>query len=253
MSIWNALVDGMTSLLNWLYGLTVNFGVPSYGLAIILLTILVKMVLYPLTHKQMHSMIEMQKIQPKVKEIQNKYKDKDPKKMQEKVMELYKEHGVNPMAGCLPLLIQMPILIALYRALIKYKFVDITHASFFWVSSLSDKDPYFILPVLAGATTYIQSKMTTSMADPTQRAMLMTMPVFIAWISSTVPAGLALYWVVFNITGIAQQYIINKQVKRKEEVSEVANTANALTAVQEKGTEKLNKNSKGLKKKHKSK
>jgi len=238
----------MTAILNWLYGLTVNFGIPSYGLAIILLTILIKMVLYPLTHKQMHSMIEMQKIQPKVKEIQNKYKEKDPKKMQEKVMELYKEHGVNPMAGCLPLLVQMPILIALYQALIKYKFVDVTHASFFWVSSLSDKDTYFVLPVLAGVTTYIQSKMTTSMADPTQRAMLLTMPVFIGWISSTVPAGLALYWVVFNITGIVQQYFINKQVRRKEEVSESAAAATALAAVQEKNSEKLSESSRGLKK-----
>lgn len=211
MEIFNAIVDGMTWLLNWLYQFTVNAGVPNYGIAIILLTIIIKMALYPLSHKQMKSMLAMQQLQPKVKEIQDKWKNKDPKKMQQMIMDLYKEHNVNPAAGCLPLLVQMPILIALYRSLFEFPYANPAHASFIWVQNLSDKDPYFILPVLAGATTYLQSKMTTSMSDPTQRMMLITMPVFIAWISSTVPAGLALYWVVFNVVGSAQQYFINKQ------------------------------------------
>lgn len=211
MELFNALVHGMTWLLNWLYQLTVNAGVPNYGLAIILLTIIIKMALYPLSYKQMRSMLAMQQLQPKIKEIQDKWKNKDPKKMQQLIMELYKEHNVNPAAGCLPLLIQMPILIALYRSLYQFPFINEAHASFIWVQNLSQKDPFFILPVLAGVTTYLQSKMTTSTTDPTQRMMLYTMPVFIAWIAGTVPAGLALYWVVFNVVGIVQQYFINKQ------------------------------------------
>ena len=213
MGIFNAIVDGMTWLLNYLYYLTVSVGVPSYALAIILLTVLIKLVLYPLTQKQMKSMIGMQQIQPKIKAIQDKWKGKDPKKMQEEIMLLYKEYNVNPMAGCLPLVIQMPILIALYRSLFAFPYANPAHATFFWLANLTDKDPYYILPVLAGVTTYIQSKMTTSSNDPTQKMMLYTMPVFIGWISATVPAGLALYWVVFNVASSVQQYFINKQTK----------------------------------------
>ncbi|OPY58843.1 MAG: Membrane protein insertase MisCA precursor [Pelotomaculum sp. PtaU1.Bin035] len=211
MELFNSLIDGMTWLLNWLYMVTVNIGIPNYGIAIILLTIIVKMALYPLSFKQMRSMVAMQKLQPKIKEIQDKWKNKDQKKMQQLIMDLYKENNVNPMAGCLPLLVQMPILIALYRSLYRFPYINTDHASFIWVQNLSDKDPLFILPVLAGVTTYLQSKMTTSMTDPTQRTMLYMMPVFIAWISSTVPAGLALYWVIFNVVGGLQQYFINKQ------------------------------------------
>ncbi len=216
MAIFNAIVDGMTWLLNWLYLLTESVGFPNYGIAIILLTILIKIVLYPLSQKQMKSMLAMQQIQPKIKEIQAKYKEKDPKKMQEKMMELYRENNVNPAMGCLPLLIQMPIFIALYRSLFNFDFINPAHATFLWVRDLSGMaslaDPAsYILPILAGVTTYAQSKMTTLSNDPTQRMMLYTMPVFIGWISTKVSAGLALYWVVFNIAGIIQQYFINKQ------------------------------------------
>ncbi|OPX88301.1 MAG: Membrane protein insertase YidC [Pelotomaculum sp. PtaB.Bin104] len=210
MELFNSLVDGMTWLLNWLYQFTVIVGTPNYGIAIILLTIIIKMALYPLSYKQMKSMVTMQKLQPRIKEIQDKWKNKDPKKMQQMIMDLYKEHDANPMAGCLPLLVQMPILFALYRSLFQFPYINEAHASFIWVKNLSSIDPYYILPILAGVTTYLQSKMTTSMTDPTQRTMLYMMPVFIAWISSTVPAGLALYWVVFNVVGGAQQYFINK-------------------------------------------
>ncbi|MCG9966852.1 YidC/Oxa1 family membrane protein insertase [Pelotomaculum terephthalicicum JT] len=211
MEIFNALVDGMTGLMNWLYQLTVQAGVPSYGIAIILLTVLIKMLLYPLTQKQMKSMVVMQRLQPKVKQIQDKWKNKDPKKMQQMIMDLYKENNANPMAGCLPLLIQLPILIALYRSLYAFPFINEAHASFIWVQNLSGTDPYYILPLLAGITTFLQSKMTTSMTDPTQKTMLYMMPLIIVWISATVPAGLALYWVVFNVVGAIQQYFINKQ------------------------------------------
>ncbi len=211
MEIFNAIVDGMTWLLNLIYNFTEVIGLPNYGLAIILLTIVIKLVLYPLTQKQMKSMLAMQQLQPKIKEIQDKWKSKDPKKAQEQVMQLYKENNVNPAAGCLPLLIQMPILIALYRSLWNFQYVNAAHASFIWVQNLSNKDPYYILPLLAGVTTYLQSKLTTNSTDPTQKMMLYTMPVFIGWISATVPAGLALYWATFNVASAVQQYFVNKQ------------------------------------------
>jgi len=220
--LFQALVDGMTYLLNLCYSFTTLLNLPNYGLAIIFLTILLKIGLYPLTLKQMRSMAIMQQLAPKVKEIQAKYKEKDPQKMQKKIMELYQEHNVNPLSGCLPLLIQLPILIALYRALLYFQYPDPRHASFLWISNLSQVgDQLYILPVLAGVSTYFQSRMTMTSNDPTQRVMLITMPIFIAWICTTVPAGLALYWVVFNILGIIQQYFINKQtIGLKEAASE---------------------------------
>lgn len=221
--MFQALVDGMTHLLNWLYQFTVLIHLPNYGLAIILLTVLIKVALYPLTVKQMRSMVVMQQLAPKVKEIQERYRQKDPQKMQQKIMELYREHNVNPMAGCLPLLIQLPILIALYRALLYFNYADPAHARFLWIKNLSQVgDPYYILPLLAGLTTYVLSRMTTNMSDPTQRTMLVVMPVFIAWISATVPAGLALYWVVFNAVGIVQQYFVNKHTQGLKEALNVS-------------------------------
>lgn len=219
---FQVLVNGMTYLINLCYDFTNLIHLPNYGLAIIFLTILIKVVLYPLTLKQMRSMAVMQQLAPKVKEIQAKYKEKDPQKMQKKIMELYQEHNVNPLSGCLPLLVQLPILIALYRALLYFQYPDPRHASFLWIGSLSQIGDYlYVLPVLAGVSTFFQSKMTMTSNDPTQRIMLITMPIFIAWICTTVPAGLALYWVIFNILGIVQQYFINKQtIGLKEAASE---------------------------------
>ncbi|MBO8127864.1 MAG: membrane protein insertase YidC [Peptococcaceae bacterium] len=212
----------MTAVINYLYDITQVIGLPSYGLAIILLTVLIKIVLYPLTQMQMKSMLQMQLLQPELQKIQKKY-SKDKQKMQQKMMELYKERKVNPMAGCLVLLIQLPILIALYRALLGFDFSDTAHAGFFWIPILSERDPYYILPVLAAVSTYLQAKMTTPAsaaaaqggnpgAQQTQKIMLYFMPLFIGWISSTLPAGLALYWTVFNIMGIIQQYFINREL-----------------------------------------
>lgn len=220
--VFQALVNGMTDLINILYNFTIAIHLPNYGLAIILLTILVKIVLYPLSIKQMRSMVLMQQLAPKVKEIQEKYKKKDPQKMQQKIMDLYQEHNVNPMSGCLPLIVQLPILFALYRALLQFTYPNPAHAGFLWISSLSQVgDHLYILPVLAGVTTYLQSKMTMTSNDPTQRIMLIGMPFFIAYICATVPAGLSLYWTVFNVAGMAQQYFINKQtVGIKEGINE---------------------------------
>lgn len=211
--MWHAFVTWFASVINIMYELTVQIGLPSYGLAIILMTIAIKVVLFPLTQKQMKSMRAMQEIQPKTKYIQDKYKD-DPQLMQQKIMEMYKEHGVSPFGGCLPLLIQMPIFIAFYQALFNFKFINEAHAGFFWIPNIANPDPYFILAILAAVTTYIQQKISmVESNDPTQKTMLYFMPVFMAWIAYKMPAGLPLYWVVFNILGILQQLYVNSTNK----------------------------------------
>lgn len=207
--MWQFIVQGFAGLIHYLYELTAVLGVPNYGLAIILVTIVIKAAMYPLTNKQMKSMRQMQQIQPKMKVIQEKYRD-DPQRMQKEMMDLYKEHGVSPLSGCLPLIIQLPILMAFYQAL-QYglKSQAVQHASFLWVADLSQPDR-IIFPLLAGITTFIQQKVSTIDAtDPTQKTMLYTMPLFIAWMAGTFPAGLALYWVMFNVLSIAQQMWIN--------------------------------------------
>jgi YidC/Oxa1 family membrane protein insertase len=139
-------------------------------------------------------------------------------------MELYKEHKINPLSGCLPLLIQMPILIALYRALYNFKYAESAHAQFLWVASLSaigiHQATDLIMPILSGLTTYLQSKMVSNVNDPTQKTMLLVMPFFIIWISTTVPAGLVLYWVAFNVLSIGQQYLVNRQTRGLKEALE---------------------------------
>lgn len=215
LSLWSSLVGGIAAILAFFYNITVVIGIPSYALAIILLTLLVKIVLYPLTYKQMHSMKAMQDIQPKIKEIQLKYK-KVPEKANQAIMELYKEHKVNPMAGCLPLIVQMPILLALFQALRGFQYSDIG-ASMLWVPHLKNPDPYYIIPILVGITTFLQTKFTTpsgtaaeGSAATTQKTMLYFMPFFIAYVSINFPAGLGIYWIFFGIFGTIQQIYINR-------------------------------------------
>lgn len=199
--------------------------VNDYGLAIVLFTLIVKLALVPLTLKQTKSMKEMQVIQPKVKEIQEKYKN-DKEVMNQKVMALYQEHKVNPMAGCLPLLVQMPILFGLFRALREpgiYVFgspevYNALDTSFLWMSNLSDPD-LWILPILSALTTYVTSAMmqTTPKGqkkDPNQMMMTYMFPGMMFVMGRTLPAGLTLYWVVGNVFQIAQQYFIMKPVKK---------------------------------------
>lgn len=208
--MWQAFVQYFSDFIHFLYGITASIGVPNYGLAIIFITIIIKIALFPLTQKQMKSMRAMQQLQPKLKYIQDKYKD-DPQTMQMKVMAMYKDHGVNPLGGCLPLLIQMPIFIALFQSLYKFEFIDITHAGFLWIPNIGNPDPFYILAVLAAVTTYLQQKVAmVDTKDPTQKTLLYVMPLFMAWIAATMPAGLPLYWVTFNILGILQQLYVNR-------------------------------------------
>ncbi len=210
----NIIVQWLSDLLKALFDFTSLIGIPSYGIAIILLTIIIKMILYPLTWKQLSTMRRTQKLMPKVQEIQKKYKN-DPQKANTMIMELYKENNANPLSGCLPLLIQMPIFIALYRALGNFQYGDPT----FLYLNLTQKDPYFILAILAALTTFLQSKVSmpkTGAADPTQKTMLYIMPLFMAYISYSVPSGLALYWVVMNVMTVLQQLFTNYWLDRKE-------------------------------------
>ena len=199
----------MAFILGVLYRLTENFGFGSYGLAIILLTVLIKIILYPLTVKQLNSMKAMQKIQPELKKLQEKYKDK-PQMLQQKMMEIYQKEGVNPLAGCLPLLIQMPILMAMYYALYNFNYGEIA-PTFLWLPSLSEPDPIYILPLLSAFTTFLQQKISMTEMTPQTKIMMLLMPLFIGWISLNFPSGLVLYWVTMNVVQIIQQLWVYKK------------------------------------------
>lgn len=217
--MWQSFVQWFASVIEFMYGITASIGMPNYGLAIIFLTITIKIILFPLTQKQMKSMRGMQEIQPKVKYLQEKYKD-DPQKMQAKVMELYKDNGVNPFGGCLPLLIQMPIFIAFYQSLYKFNFAVAEHAKFLWIQDIGQPDKLYLLAILAAATTFLQQRVSmVDTKDPTQKSMLYIMPLFMAWIAATMPAGLPLYWVTFNILGILQQLYVNRSSSKAKLVT----------------------------------
>lgn len=210
MEIFQVLVDFMRTLLTYCYNLTEALGFPSYGIAIIIMTIGIKAILAPLTAKQVKSMKGMQKLQPKMKEIQNKYKN-DPQRAQQEIAKMYKELGVNPLSGCLPLLVQMPFLIAIFYALQGYPY-DPAYESFLWLPSLGEADHLYILPVLSALSTFIMSKQTaqdaTGAGAGQQKIMQIFMPLFIGYISLNFPSGLVIYWVVSNIFQMIQQFFI---------------------------------------------
>ena len=208
-SIFEPIENIMHALITFLYNLTETAGVGSYGVAIILLTVLVKLLLYPLTRKQLQSMKAMQEIQPKLKKLQEKYKD-NPQVMQQKLAKIYQEAGVNPLAGCLPLLIQMPILMGMYYTLYNFDYGAV-EPSFLWLPSLSQTDPRYILPLLAMLTTFLQQKFSGTEPNQQMKIFMVIMPLFISWISLNFPAGLVLYWVTMNIMQILQQIWITRR------------------------------------------
>lgn len=194
--------------LNWLYSVCRN-----YGIAIILLTIIIKILFYPLTKKSFSSMKRMQQLQPKIAVLKEKYKDNN-QKLQQEIMALYKREKVNPLGGCLPMLIQLPIFFGLYRTL--YSAYELIHAKFLWISSLSEADKLFvfswggsdfnfnILPLIMGVTMFIQQKMTPG--DPQQQKMMMFMPVLFTVMLYNLPSGLVIYWTLSNVLSILQQH-----------------------------------------------
>lgn len=183
----------------------------NYGLAIILITVILKILFFPLTHKSYKSMKEMQKLQPKMQELKDKYKD-DRDALNRAVMELYKAHKVNPLGGCFPMLIQIPVFFGLYKALMFS--IELRHAPFyFWLQDLSAKDPYYVTPIVMGVTMFIQQKMTPTNMDPVQAKMMLALPVVFTVMFLNFPSGLVLYWLVNNVLTIAQQMYINKSLK----------------------------------------
>jgi YidC/Oxa1 family membrane protein insertase len=188
--------------------------VGNYGWSIIILTFLINLALFPFRYKQMASMQKMSAVQPKLKSIQDKYKrmkKEDPRKQQmnAEVMALYKEHGVNPLGGCLPLLLQMPILFAFYRML--YTSIELRGAPFMlWIQDLSKPDPYYITPIVMGATMVAQQRMTPATGDPAQRRMMMFLPIVFTFFFLRVSSGLAIYFLFSNLVGMALQYLLQK-------------------------------------------
>jgi YidC/Oxa1 family membrane protein insertase len=200
---WLALP--LLTALNWIHKYVLN-----YGVAIIILTILVKLIFWPLGNISYRSMKGMQKLQPQMKKLQEQYKD-DKAKLQQATMALYKSNKVNPMSGCFPMLIQLPVFFGLYRALL-YS-IELRHAPFvFWIQDLSAKDPYYITPIVMGATMFLQQKMSPQPGgNEMQAKMMMWMPVVFTFLFLNFPSGLVIYWLFNNILSIGQQYYINKQ------------------------------------------
>ena len=188
--------------------------VGNWGWTIVILTILIKLVLFPLSFKGMVSMQKLKDLAPKMKEIQAKYKD-DKQKQSMHMMELYKKHGANPMGGCLPLILQIPVFFAIYRVLLNA--IELKGAPWmFWVHDLAEMDPYFVLPVLMGVTMFLQQKITpNTMQDEMQKKIFQFLPVIFTFFFLWFPAGLTLYWFINNLFTIGQQYFINQVFEKK--------------------------------------
>ena len=186
--------------------------VHNWGVAIILLTVLIKLVFYPLSATSYRSMAHMRELAPRLQRMKEQYGD-DRQKMQQAMMELYKTEKINPLGGCLPILVQIPVFIALYWVLLNS--IEMRHAPFMlWIDDLSAIDPYYVLPILMGATMIIQTRLNPKPADPVQAKVMMVMPVVFSVFFFFFPAGLVLYWLVNNILSIAQQWHINRTTER---------------------------------------
>ena len=192
-------------ILNFLYGFVLN-----YGIAIIILTTIIKIIFWPLGNLSYKSMNEMKKLQPKIEAMKEKYKN-DQAKIGQETMALYREHKVNPFSGCLPMLIQIPVFFGLYKALM-YSIELRQSPLFFWIQDLSAKDPYYITPIIMGATQFLSQKMTPAMGDPMQQKIMLLMPVIFTFFFLNFPAGLVIYWLFNNILQIGQQYYINRKL-----------------------------------------
>jgi len=203
------------AVLSWLHGILGN-----WGWAIVALTALIRIILYPLTYKGMVSMQKMKELAPKMKELKEKYK-KDPQRLNAATMEMYKKHGANPLGGCLPMLLQIPVFFALYRTLLNT--VELQGAPWIlWIQDLSRMDPYYVLPILMGASMFIQQRMTpNNFTDPMQEKVFKYLPIIFTFFFVTFPSGLVLYWFTNNLFSIAQQYMVNQQFKNAKDLKAV--------------------------------
>ena len=202
-SVVKAVAKPLFYVLRFLYEYTQN-----YGVAIILLTCGIKLLFVPLQYKSYKSMQGMQKIQPKIKAVQDKFKE-DRERLNRELMKLYKEHKVNPVGGCLPMVLQMPVFISLFNIL--YMTVDLRNAPFMlWITDLSIPDPFYVFPILMGASMVLQQKMMPTTMDPTQAKMMMLLPVFLTFLFLNFPAGLVIYWLTNNVLTIGQQVVTDR-------------------------------------------
>jgi len=252
LNLLKPIQSGIEYVIIFLY----NNVVANYGVVIILLTIIVRLVLTPLTLTQTRSMARMQRLQPQLQELQKKYKD-DKQKLQQETMAFYKQNNVNPLAGCLPLLLQLPVFFALFQALrapsqivtdvigtpympvymfgnIKNLLLNIPNPNFnFLWMDLNARDPFYIMVILMVATMFISTRMTST--DPKQRLITYAMPVIFGAISWSMPSGILVYWTTTNIWSIGQQWIVNKFVKREakkeEEKAKLAEQQKKLEAI----------------------
>ncbi len=214
---WSWLAP-LTKLFMWIFKFL--FGIiGNYGVVIIVFSIIIKLALLPLSHKQMQSMKRMKELEPKLKVLRETYKS-DVKRLNEETMKLYKKEGINPMGGCLPMIPQMPVFFALF-ALLRNSF-DLRGAPFmFWIQDLSQKDPYYIIPILMGLTMFIQQKI--SIRDPKQKMMVYFMPLIFLFIFRNMPSGLVLYWFTFNIFSLIQTIWTERDIKKPEQSAVIQN------------------------------
>ena len=195
----------------WLLSLFYEW-VGNWGVAIILLTVIIKLVFYPLSEASYRSMARMRVLAPKMQRLKEQYGD-DRQRMQQAMMELYKTEKINPLGGCLPIVVQIPVFIALYWVLLAS--VELRHAPFMlWIHDLSRPDPWFVLPILMGATMIFQTRLNPEPPDPVQAKVMKIMPIAFSIFFFFFPAGLVLYWLVNNILSIAQQWHINRMLER---------------------------------------
>ncbi len=211
---FDPIASPLMTVLNYFYGV---FG--NYGIAIILLTVIIKLLFWPLTHKSYASMKNMQKLKPEMDKIKERFKN-DRQRQGKETMELYKKHRVNPMGGCLPMVIQIPVFFALYRSL--YQAIELRHAPFMlWITDLSAADTLFSdaldlgfalgpLPLIMGFTMFLQQKMTPTAGDPNMAKMMLWMPVIFTFLFLSFPSGLVIYWLINNVLTIVQQYYIHR-------------------------------------------
>ncbi|MDF1876497.1 membrane protein insertase YidC [Sulfurimonas sp. SAG-AH-194-L11] len=204
------------ALLSWLHGI---FG--NWGWSIIALTAIIRFVLYPLTYKGMVSMQKMKDLAPKIKDLKEKYKG-DPQRLNQATMDMYKKNGANPLGGCLPMLMQIPVFFAIYRVLLNA--VELQGAPWIlWIDDLSRMDPYYVMPVLMGASMFLQQRMTpNNFSDPMQEKVMKWLPVIFTFFFVTFPSGLVLYWFVNNLFSILQQFIVNQQFKNAKDALKAA-------------------------------
>jgi YidC/Oxa1 family membrane protein insertase len=197
--------------------------VPNWGWSIIILTLIIKIIFFPLTYSSTKSMAKMAELQPKVKSLRNKYKNAkrdiaQRRQMNEEMMKLYKEHGVNPAGGCLPMIIQIPFFFGIFsmlRAAIEFR----QSPWILWIGDLSVRDPYYVTPILMGITQFISQKMTPTSADPAQARMMLIMPVIMTIFFMNFQSGLVLYWLTSNVLQIGQQYLMNRMIQKKKSES----------------------------------